>query len=66
MVNLVNVSYQIFNLHVVCSSIIEKEGSEGQQELKLKSVKYHVQPEEQLIPSDGAPGSRTECCYLLE
>lgn len=38
-------------------SIIEKEGVKGQEELKLKSVKYHVQPEEQLIPSDGAPGS---------
>ncbi|GFS22146.1 claspin [Elysia marginata] len=38
-------------------SIIEKENVQGQEELKLKSVKYHVQPEEQLIPSDGAPGS---------
>ncbi|RUS84956.1 hypothetical protein EGW08_007267 [Elysia chlorotica] len=38
-------------------SIIEKENVQGQQELKLKSVKYHVQPEEQLIASDGAPGS---------
>ncbi|GFO48259.1 claspin [Plakobranchus ocellatus] len=39
-------------------SIVEKESVQGQQELKLKSVTYHVQPEEEVMQSDRAPGSK--------